>query len=49
MTDYQRLGFRLVGRRRIAPDSRLPGHYHGIELALLEQPCGARIENERTR
>jgi ribosomal protein S18 acetylase RimI-like enzyme len=35
---YQRLGFRLVGRRRIAPDPRLPPHYHGVELALLEQP-----------
>ena len=46
---YQRLGFRLVGRRRIAPDARLPDHYHGIYLALLEQPCGARIENARTR
>jgi ribosomal protein S18 acetylase RimI-like enzyme len=48
ITYYQRLGFRVVGRRRIAPDARLPGHYHGIELALLEQPCGARIENVRT-
>jgi ribosomal protein S18 acetylase RimI-like enzyme len=36
---YQRLGFRLLERRRIAPDPRLPPHYHGIELALLEQPC----------
>lgn len=36
---YQRLGFALVGRRRIAADPRLPVHYHGIELALLEQPC----------
>ena len=36
---YQRLGFRLLERRRIAPDPRLPAHYHGIELALLEQPC----------
>jgi ribosomal protein S18 acetylase RimI-like enzyme len=49
ITYYQRLGFRLLGRRRMAPDPRLPGHYHGIELALLEQPCGARIENGRTR
>jgi ribosomal protein S18 acetylase RimI-like enzyme len=38
---YERLGFGLVGRRRIAPDPRLPAHYHGIELALLEQPCAA--------
>ena len=36
---YLRLGFRVVGRRRIAPDPRLPLHYHGIELALLERPC----------
>jgi ribosomal protein S18 acetylase RimI-like enzyme len=36
---YRRLGFGLVGRRRIAPDSPLPPHYHGIELALFEQPC----------
>lgn len=34
---YRRLGFRLVDRRRIAADPRLPAHYHGIELALLER------------
>jgi len=44
---YQRLGFSLVGQRRIAADPRLPAHYHGIELALLEQPCGAQAERER--
>jgi ribosomal protein S18 acetylase RimI-like enzyme len=33
---YERLGFRLVGRRRLAADPRLAAHYHGIELALLE-------------
>jgi ribosomal protein S18 acetylase RimI-like enzyme len=33
---YQRRGFQLVGRRRIDSDPRLPMHYHGIELALLE-------------
>jgi ribosomal protein S18 acetylase RimI-like enzyme len=33
---YQRRGFRLVGRRRIEADPRLPPHYYGIELALLE-------------
>jgi ribosomal protein S18 acetylase RimI-like enzyme len=38
---YQRLGFALVGRRRIEADPRLPAHYHGIELALLEEPRGA--------
>jgi ribosomal protein S18 acetylase RimI-like enzyme len=36
---YVRLGFRPVGRQRIAPDPRLPLHYHGVELALLERPC----------
>jgi len=35
---YRRLGFALVGRRRIAADARLPAHYHGTELALLERP-----------
>jgi ribosomal protein S18 acetylase RimI-like enzyme len=39
---YQRLGFDLVGRRRIAADPRLPPHYHGTELALLEQQCSAQ-------
>lgn len=34
---YQRLGFDLVGYRRIGVDARLPDHYHGIELALLER------------
>jgi ribosomal protein S18 acetylase RimI-like enzyme len=43
---YGRLGFQVVGRRRIAPDPRLAAHYHGIELALLEKPCpsGVRVE-----
>jgi ribosomal protein S18 acetylase RimI-like enzyme len=36
---YQRRGFRLVGRRRLGRDPRLPPHYHGIEVALLEEPC----------
>jgi len=39
ITYYERLGFSVVGRRLIAADSPLPPHYHGIELALLEQPC----------
>ena len=34
---YDRLGFLFVERRRIATDPRLPAHYHGIELALLEE------------
>ena len=37
---YQRRGFHLVARRRLAADPRLPAHYHGIEVALLEEPCG---------
>lgn len=37
---YGRFGFTLVDRRRIAADPRLAPHYHGIELALLERPCG---------
>ncbi|HEV7992879.1 MAG TPA: GNAT family N-acetyltransferase [Gemmatimonadaceae bacterium] len=44
---YQKLGFELVGKQRIGVDPRLPSHYHGIELALLEQPCRARAESER--
>ena len=35
---YQQLGFALVGRRRIDYDARLPAHYYGVELALLECP-----------
>lgn len=35
---YQHLGFGLVGRRRLGADPRLPIHYHGVELALLERP-----------
>lgn len=34
---YERLGFHRVGRRRIPPDARVPPHYHGLELALLER------------
>lgn len=37
---YQGRGFRHVGHRRLAADPRLAPHYHGIELALLESPCG---------
>jgi GNAT superfamily N-acetyltransferase len=36
---YERKGFHLVGRRRLPADARLPAHYHGIELALLEELC----------
>jgi ribosomal protein S18 acetylase RimI-like enzyme len=38
---YKRLGFRLIGKRRLGADSRLPPHYHGNEFALLERTCGA--------
>ena len=37
---YARFGFRLVERRRIAPDPSLLPHYHGLELALLECAVG---------
>ena len=35
---YERAGFTLVGRTRTPADDRLPAHYHGTELALLEEP-----------
>ena len=35
---YQRHGFNLLGTTHIGYDERLPGHYHGAELALLEEP-----------
>ena len=34
---YERQGFRVVGRRRIGSDARLPLHYHGGEFTLLEE------------
>lgn len=39
LAHYERAGFGLVGRRRFGADPRLPAHYHGIEVALLERPC----------
>ena len=39
---YQQLGFSLVGRRRLGADPRLPAHYHGVELALLERSIHSR-------
>jgi ribosomal protein S18 acetylase RimI-like enzyme len=36
---YVRQGFRVVGRRHIGTDSRLPAHYHQSEFTLLEEPC----------
>ena len=38
---YQRLGFDVVGHRRIDVNPRLPAHYHWIEFALLEKACDA--------
>lgn len=35
---YGRLGFTVVGRRRLDADPRLHPLYHGLELALLEEP-----------
>ena len=46
ITYYGRQGFQLVGRRRIAADPRLPAHYHGIEVALLEEPCGSDADGD---
>jgi hypothetical protein len=40
---YQRQGFHMVGRRRIGNEPRLPAHYHGIEVTLLEEPSGEGI------
>jgi ribosomal protein S18 acetylase RimI-like enzyme len=36
---YEQLGFRVVGRRRIGAEPRLPPHYHGNEFTLLEKQC----------
>lgn len=42
LIDYYRgLGFECVATQPIGVDSRLPAHYHGLEFALLEQPCEA--------
>lgn len=40
---YERQGFRVVSRRRIGADPRLPAHYHGGEFALLEEPCESEV------
>jgi ribosomal protein S18 acetylase RimI-like enzyme len=40
---YERHGFALVGRRRLF-DSRLPAHYYGVELAMLEKPVVGVVE-----
>lgn len=40
---YERQGFRVVGRRRIGIEPRLPAHYHGNEFTLLEEPCGGEV------
>src|SRR5260370_14221048 len=36
---YLRHGFHLVQERRLGADPRLPPHYYGNVLALLEQSC----------
>ncbi|MEO8623957.1 MAG: GNAT family N-acetyltransferase [bacterium] len=36
---YERQGFRVVSRRRIDDEPRLPVHYHGKEFTLLEEPA----------
>ncbi|GJG86261.1 hypothetical protein tb265_14420 [Gemmatimonadetes bacterium T265] len=36
---YERAGFARVGGRRLPADPRLPAHYHGLKVALLEHPC----------
>ena len=36
---YERQGFRVVGRRRIGVEPRLPPHHHGNEFTLLEETC----------
>jgi ribosomal protein S18 acetylase RimI-like enzyme len=35
---YGKLGFRLIRHQRIGVDPRLPPHYEGLEVALLERP-----------
>jgi ribosomal protein S18 acetylase RimI-like enzyme len=40
---YVRQGFRVVGRRRIGKEPRLPPHYHGIEVTLLEEAIGTGV------
>ena len=40
---YERLGFRIVCLRRLGADPRLPAHYHGIELALLERSLDSSV------
>lgn len=37
---YESKGFTLVGHRRTPADPRLPAHYHGTELALLQEGDG---------
>ncbi len=41
---YERAGFALVGRHVIGPDTSLPAHYHGTEIALLEMACLKRAD-----
>jgi ribosomal protein S18 acetylase RimI-like enzyme len=34
---YEGKGFRVIPRRHMGEDPRLPHHYHGNEYALLEE------------
>ncbi|HEX6534342.1 MAG TPA: GNAT family N-acetyltransferase [Gemmatimonadaceae bacterium] len=44
---YERQGFRVVGRRCIGVEPRLPAHYHGKEFTLLEASCESEIRRGR--
>jgi GNAT superfamily N-acetyltransferase len=45
---YVRNGFRVVETRMIGADPRLLSHYHGIELALLEEDARSAQASGRT-
>ncbi|MEP6781722.1 MAG: GNAT family N-acetyltransferase [Gemmatimonadaceae bacterium] len=42
---YERFGFQLLGTRVMSSDPRLSVHYHGIELALMEERVGEHYGN----
>lgn len=43
---YGTFGFSLLTTRRMGDDPRLPPHYHGLELALLERRCAVSTRND---
>jgi ribosomal protein S18 acetylase RimI-like enzyme len=43
---YERQGFRVVTRRQMGFDPRLPPHYHGNEYALLEEVPDAQADED---